>query len=147
MQIIIDGEELEAKNLFTAPTRAVQALQRQTGLKMGELLTKATDEDDIDTELWSLKVLEFLTEHARGRCVKWEKLWDRPLPGIVPDAYELRQAEEAGEAADPTQAQTDSPAAAAPVAHVTAAKTHKSHGSSKKNRGSKTKSGHGRSTS
>lgn len=148
MRIIIDGEELEARTLMTASTRAVQALQRQTGLKMAELLAKGQDHEDIDHETWSLKVIEFLTEHTRGRCVKWDKLWDRPMPGIFPDADEARRAKEDGEDDEgPTPARTDSPADAAPAAPAAAAKTRKSHGSSKKNRGSKTKSGRGPSTS
>lgn len=144
MRIIINGDDLEGKLLTTASTRAVQALQRATGLKMSELIAKANDTDDLDNELWNVKACEFLTEHSRGRCVSWEKIWDRPIPQTFPDEIDERRAAEAGEAGEndegPTRARTGSPADAAPAARAPKDKTRKSSGSSKKNRGSKTKS-------
>ncbi|MFD6093649.1 hypothetical protein ACFWGN_16145 [Oerskovia sp. NPDC060338] len=141
MRIIINGEELEGKIINTASTRAVQALQRATGLKMSELIAKANDTDALDSELWNLKACEFLTEHSRGRCVSWDKVWDRPIPQVLPDEIDERRAAEAGETDEgPTRARTGSPADAAPAAHAPKGKTRKSSGSSKKNRGSKTRS-------
>lgn len=148
MRIIIDGEELEAKGLLEAPKYAVQALQRQTGLTMAELYKKGNDTEDLDREVFTAQVVEFLTEHSRGNRVTWKELAERPVPIILPDAIDEARAEQEGEDDQgPTRARTDSPADAAPAAHALKPKTRKSNGSSKKSRGSKGKSTSGSSTS
>jgi len=151
VRIIISGEELEAKGLLEAPKYAVQALQRQTGLTLAELYKKGNDPDNLDREVFTTQVIEFLTEHSRGNRVTWKELEARPVPILLPDAMDEAQAQEHGNDSEdsegPTRARTDSPADAAPAAHAPKAKTRKSNGSSKKNRGSKGKSTSGSSTS
>lgn len=153
MRIIISGEELEAKGLLEAPKYAVQALQRQTGLTLAELYKKGNDPDNLDREVFTTQVIEFLTEHSRGNRVTWKELEARPVPILLADAMDeaQAQAQEHGKGSEdsegPTRARTDSPADAAPAAHAPKAKTRKSNGSSKKNRGSKGKSTSGSSTS
>ncbi len=138
-RITANGVEMRAHTLFTAPGRAVAALQRETGMKLQELVDRAMSKA-ADSETWSLKVTEFLSEQARGNLLTLEQVWDRPLPLYVLDADEQRRVEEAGAAEVPTPAGTDTPAPDTSAEPVPARKTSRSSASTPKSRGSRGKS-------
>lgn len=108
-RLTANGVEMRAHNLFTAPARAVAALQRETGMKLGELVER-TKSAEPDTDTWALKATEFLSEQARGNLLTWDQVWDRPLPVYEPDEDDKRRAAEDGEAAVPPAAGTGTPA-------------------------------------
>ncbi len=56
----------------------VNALQRETGMKLGELVER-TKSTESDTDTWALKATELLSERARGNLLTWDQVWDRPL--------------------------------------------------------------------
>jgi hypothetical protein len=109
-----NGVEMRAHTLFTAPARAVSALQRETGMKLEELIERSQSKD-ADSDTWSLKATEYLSEQARGNLLTWDQIWDRPLPSYQPDEDEKRRAAEDGEGSVPPQAGTGTPADDAPA--------------------------------
>lgn len=121
MRIIIDGQSVRAVNLNDAPGRAVIALQQQSGLGIDDIVAMNGDKTK---QTLITKIVEFLSEHNRGRFLTWDEILDRPIPQIQPDPGDagVRDQDDApGEAEDPTSASTASPsvdAVAAPSAPV-----------------------------
>ncbi|MGN7703518.1 hypothetical protein [Cellulosimicrobium sp. 22601] len=119
MRIIIDGQSVRAVNLNDAPGRAVIALQQQSGLGIDDIVAMNGDKTK---QTLITKIVEFLSEHNRGRYLTWDEVLDKPIPQIEADPGDpgVRDAEPTqGEAEDPTSASTASPsvdAAAAPSA-------------------------------
>jgi len=115
-KLTVDGVEIVAYTPLTAPSRAIIALQKDLGMKMKDIVDKAQDPEDPAAETWAMKVLEFLSEHARGRFVTFDELLDRPVPQFTPDADEVaRDAEARGAGEVPTSAGTDTPAPGIPA--------------------------------
>lgn len=112
-RLIAAGVDMRAHTLMTAPARAVAALQRETGLKIGELVERGQEGPDSDT--WSLKATEFLSEQARGNLLTWAEVWERPLPAYVLDEDEKRRSAEEADGEVPPEAGTGTPADAAPA--------------------------------
>ena len=148
-KILTDGRELRAVNLFTAPARALAALQHETGLKIAELLEQVGPQsEDPTSDTTALVWTAFLSEHNAGRFVALEEVWSRPLPTFIPDADDLARAAEAAGASveGPTSAGTGTPAVRTPEVPAKAAtprerpKTRASSGSTPKSRGSKGRS-------
>lgn len=119
--ITADGTEMVAHNPNTASTLAVAHLQQTTGWKLTELAANLKQDwvdlpglGRVEQEIAARKVLEYLSEHTRGNMLAWADVLARPLPALVYDSDdERRRSEEAagGDAADPTQAGTGTPAA------------------------------------
>lgn len=107
-----NGVQMRAHTLMSAPSRAVAALQRETGMKLIELVER-TKSAEPDTDTWSLKATEYLSEQARGNLLTWDQVWDRPLPAYAEDEDDKRRAAEDGEGEDPPEAGTGTPADAA----------------------------------
>ncbi|GAA4707453.1 hypothetical protein APR04_003804 [Promicromonospora umidemergens] len=148
MRITIEGQTIRAVNLTTAPGRAVMALQQQTGYGLEEIAAMG---EDTARQTECNKMIEFLSEHNRGRFVTWDEVLDRPLPAMIPDKDEIARAEAAEAEAEggadgegPTPASTDSPSVDADLADEPApakpARTRKSSSSTKTSRGSTSKS-------
>lgn len=113
MRLMIDGVEVRAVTINTAPGRAVIALQRALGMGLPEIIAQASEPTE---QAWANKIMEFLAEHNRGRFVTWDEILDRPIAQLVKDADELaREAEEAGAEGTPTRAGTGTPADATPA--------------------------------
>lgn len=141
MKIVIDGVQVRAVNLNTAPARAVIALQRELGMGLQQIVDQAAK---LSEQAWANKLTEFLSEHNRGRFVTFEELLDRPMAQVILDEDEKRRAKEA--TADvPSSASTGSPAVDAPEAPAPEAppRTRRSAGSTPPSRGSKGRSASG----
>lgn len=147
MRISIEGQEVRAVNLQNAPGRAVIALQQATGWGLDELV--AMGEEKRNHALMN-KVIEFLSEHNRGRFVTWDEVLDRPVAFVLPepgDAGQRDQGDASGEAEDPTSASTASPSVDAVDAPQAAGTTRGSKRSTATSGGSTTRSTPGSSTS
>lgn len=150
MRITIDGQNIRAVNLNTARGRDILALQQQTGYGLDELNAMAQDKTK---QVILTKVLEFLSEHNRGRFLTWDEVLDKPMPTIELEPGDMPQRDgeldDAGEAAGPTPASTASqPVDAAAVAKPKGkGKTHGSKRSTAKNGGSTSRSTAASSTS
>lgn len=122
MQIKIKGAAaIEAKALNNAALKHIAALEEQSGIKLQYLEKKGQD-----SQAFAAAATIFLSEHSRGKFIKWDEAESYSLNDIE-YIYTPKEAEEikrllAGQEAapDPTQALTDSgqgdEPAAAPVA-------------------------------
>lgn len=152
MRILIHGETkpIRAVALNDARGRDVAALQHQTGWTLDEIHSKTSDPT---AQVEFLKMVEFLSEHNRGRFLSWDEVLDRPLAAMLVDPGDVRDAPAQGEAEDPTSATTVSQSGAAVAARKRKGKgkggkkNHGSRPSGAKSPGSTTRSTPASSTS
>lgn len=103
MRITIDGQTIRAVNLNDARGRDVIALQAQTGYGLDEII--AFTQDKTKHALLN-KMIEFLSEHNRGKFVTWEEVLDRPVAFSEPDPGDQPDTVDGQVAEDPTSAST-----------------------------------------
>lgn len=96
MRIIIDGEELIARNLDTARLRDIAELQRQTGWKMKEIREQVTAAD-----IFGPAITLFLTLACYGHEPDWDDILDRDVKSIDFQKDPIDEATEARDAPDP----------------------------------------------
>lgn len=104
--------------------------------------------DDKSQQAIVSKMIEFLSEHNRGRCVTWDEVLDRPMAALEADPADLKRAGvEDDEDEVPTSAPTASqPDGAADEAAASEGATRASRSSTTRSRGSKTSSTRASST-